>query len=90
MPNEHTDQEPRSHLRSYMVEVMAGLRYEAMNLLVTELLFALSQESYPLDEFIYALSYYADSQSTWKLVAKHLQLAADELAKIQRLEGTHR
>ncbi len=90
MSNYPQPNESCSHLRSYMNEVMAGLRYESMSLLVTELMLALERESYFINEFVYALSVYAEDKPTWKLAAKHLQQAADELAKIQRLEGTQR
>ncbi len=73
-----------------MNEVMAGLRYESMSLLVNELMLALERESYFVNEFIYALSVHAETKPTWKLAAKHLSQAADELARIQRVEGTQR
>ena len=90
MSNPTQPNESCSHLRSYMNEVMAGLRYESMTLLVNELMLALERESYFINEFIYALSVHAEDKPTWKLAAKHLQQAADEFAKIQRLEGTQR
>ena len=91
MSNETQPNESCSHLRSYMNEVMAGLRYESMSLLVNELMLALERESYFINEFVYALSVHVEeNKPTWKLAAKHLQQAANELGRIQRLEGTQR
>jgi hypothetical protein len=67
-----------------MVEVMAGLRHEAMFLLVDELMLAFTQEGYRLDEFLFALAGYVGSQG-WEEVEHHLESASAELAKIRRV-----
>jgi hypothetical protein len=75
-----------SHLKNHMDEVMAALRVKSMNLLVDELIRALAQEKYQLNEFIDALGDYSQSLG-WQEVTKHLEIVSTEIVKIRREGG---
>jgi hypothetical protein len=75
-----------SHLKNHMDEVMAALRVKSMNLLVDELIRALAQEKYQLNEFIDALGDYSESLG-WEQVTKHLEIASTEIVRLRRENG---
>ena len=76
-----------SHLRSHLDEVMSVFRMKVMHLLVEELIRAFAKENYRIDEFIFALGSHTDSLVGWEEVTKYLELASEEIAKIQRKNG---
>ncbi len=75
---------PSSHLKTSLEEAMAGLRAQSMDLLAQQLMTALSQENYTLEDFLHGLATYTDARPDWEEVTRHLELAAEEVSKARR------
>lgn len=74
----------QTHLQSYLKESLAGLRHEAMNLFVRELMIALRREGYHLEDLLHGLSSHAYETFDDEPLTNHLEGASDRAKELRR------